>query len=340
MLKRHILKSARKAYVVAIAALITFAGVGIGAPVEAQEMPTVLLGTQPYPGEASIFVAVAKGFYADAGVKVVDRKMQSGRLTMDAMLSGSLNIATPVETGPMFAIANGTELAILAQISTNEEEVKPAIRTDVGIRTAKDLKGKRLGYGAGSSNQFAMYNWLKVGGVAASDVTLVNLQPSDLVTALVSGRIDVAFTWEPFLSAAVDKGAGKIAVVDGERLYQSRLLLIARPTWAKANVDATAKLLKALVTAATWIKSNRAEAVKITADAIGMDAKALDPIFGRWSFEVELSNDLVKAFDAQFAWAAEAKLLQEGIKKPDYAKSFFPEAAKIANPKGVTYTMK
>jgi NitT/TauT family transport system substrate-binding protein len=335
-----VLPSIRRAGFCTILAILAVTGAGSGIPTKAQETPTVLLGTQPYPGEGSIFVAVAKELFSQAGTKVVDRKMPSGRLTMDAMLSGSLNIATPVETGPMFAIANGTELAILAQVSTNPEEVKPAVRTDAGIRSAKDLKGKRLGYGAGSSNQFAMYNWLKAGGVAANDVTLVNLQPADLVTALVSAAIDVAFTWEPFLTAAVDKGMGKIVVIDGQNLYQSRLLLAARPAWAKANIDGTAKLLKALMTAATWMKSNRAEAVKITAAAIGMDASALDPIFDRWSFEVELSDDLVSAFDAQFAWAAEAKLLPEGTRKPNYAASFFPDAAKIVNPKGVTYTTK
>jgi ABC-type nitrate/sulfonate/bicarbonate transport system substrate-binding protein len=339
MNSRSVFGSVRCAGFGTILAILTVTGPGSG-PAKAQEMPTVLLGTQPYPGEASIFVAVAKDLFTQAGVKVVDRKMPSGRLTMDAMLSGSLNIATPVETGPMFAIANGTELAILAQISTNQEEVKPAVRTDAGIRSAKDLKGKRLGYGAGSSNQFAMYNWLKAGGVAASHVTLVNLQPADLVSALVSGGIDVAFTWEPFLTAAVDKGMGKIAVVDGQNLYQSRLLLVARPTWANANIDGTAKLLRALTTASAWMKSNRAEAVKITADAIGMDVNALEPIFDRWSFEVELSEDLVKAFDAQFAWAAEAKLLPEGTKKPNYAASFFPDAAKTVNLKGVTYSSK
>ena len=127
--------------VVAIVAIIS-------RPVAAADLPVINLGTQPYPGEATMFVAAAKGFYTKAGVKVVEKKMQSGRLTMDAMLSGALDIATPVETGPMFAIANGSDLAILAQVSTNPDEVKPLVRLDAGVRGPKDLAGKRLGYGA------------------------------------------------------------------------------------------------------------------------------------------------------------------------------------------------
>lgn len=311
----------------------------LGTPVRAEgDLPVVRLGTQPYPGEAAIFVAQAKNFFAEAGVKVITRQMASGRLTMDAMLSGAIDVATPVETGPMFAIANGTDLAIIAQVSTNPEEVKPLVRADAGVKGPKDLAGKRLGYGAGSSNQFAMYNWLKAGDVPASSVTLVNLQPPDLVAALVNGSIDVGFIWEPFLTKGVEKGGGKIKIIEGQHLYQSRLLLTSRPEWAKEHADALTRVLNALIKAKSWIKSHRAEAVQITAKDCGMDAKDLEPIFDRWTFDVELSDALVQAFDAQFKWATDAHLIKEGIKKPDYAKYFLADSLMKAQPAGVTYS--
>lgn len=300
----------------------------------AQEL-SLSLGTQPYPGEGSLFVAKAKDFFGKAGLKVDDRKMQSGRLTMDAMLAGSLNIATPVETGPMFAISNGTDLAILAQISFNAEEVKPLVRVEAGVKGPKDLAGKRLGYGAGSSNQFAMFNWLKMGGVPQSKVTLVNLQPAELVAALLGGSIDVGFTWEPFLTSAVEKSGGKVSVVEGQRLYSSRLLLVSRAAWAKDNVEPISRLLRALMMTADWMKSNRAEAVRITAEQISMDPKVLDAIFDRWQFDVELSNDLAQAFADQFRWASEANLLPAGTKQPDFAMHFFPEPLMKVRPQAV-----
>src|SRR5713101_2018995 len=83
-----------------IAAALVLSAIGTMTTAAAQEMPAIILGSQPYPGEASIFVAEAKGFFDQAGVRVTDRRLPSGRLTLDAMLSGSLDIATPVETGP------------------------------------------------------------------------------------------------------------------------------------------------------------------------------------------------------------------------------------------------
>jgi NitT/TauT family transport system substrate-binding protein len=256
---------------------------------------------------------------------------------MDAMLSGAIDIATPVETGPMFAIANGSDLAILAQVSTNAEEVKPAVRVDAGVSAPTDLKGKRLGYGAGSSNQFAMYNWLKAGNIPASEVTLVNLQPADLVTALIGGSIDVAFTWEPFLSAALKKSNGTVKIIEGQNLYRSRLLLVAKPVWTKANTDTVSKVAAALAMAADWMRSNKSEAVQITAQAIGMDPAELSSIFDRWSFDVELTKGLIQSFNDQFAWASQANLLPPGTKKPDFSKSFFPDGLKAVRAQAIDY---
>jgi hypothetical protein len=46
---------------------------------------------------------------------------------------------------------------------------------------------------------------------------------------------------------------------------------------------------------------------------------------------------LIDAFDAQFAWAAEADLLQAGIEKPDYSNSLYAEALEQVSPDNVTF---
>ena len=338
MIAYSLFRPNRRSFVVATIAISLLAM--SPAALHAQDMPTIRLGTQPYPGEANIFVALTKGMFEEAGVKVEASQLQSGRLTMDAMLSGSLDIATPVETGPMFAIANGTNLAIIAQASTNPEEIKPVVRIDSNVKGPKDLAGKRLGFGAGSSNQFAMYNWLKAGNIPAADATLVNLQPADLVTALVAGDIDVAFTWEPFLTAAVIKGGGRTKVIEGQNLYQSRLLFVSRTAWAAENKEGIARFLKALIKAGDWIAKNRDEAMQITAKEIGMDPMALDPIFHRWKFDVSLPKGLLDAFNAQFDWAAEAGLLPAGTERPNYADSFFADSLESVKADAVTYKTK
>jgi sulfonate transport system substrate-binding protein len=237
----------------------------------------------------------------------------------------------------MFAISNGTELAIVAQISTNPDEVKPIVRVASGVKAARDLRGKRLGYGAGSSNQFAMYNWMNEGGVSARDVEMVNLQPPDLVTSLISNELDVAFIWEPFLSRAVSSGVGSIKIISDAQLYQSRLLAVAQPRWADQNPKVVSRFLSALEKSAKWIKDNRAEAVKITASEIGMEASTLDPIFDRWQFGVELPKGLIDAFEAEFKWATTANLLPSGTQQPDFAKSIYPNGLLAISAGDVTY---
>jgi ABC-type nitrate/sulfonate/bicarbonate transport system substrate-binding protein len=324
-------------FALALCGLALLVGTSAIGSAAAAEMMEIKVGTQPYPGMASVLIGIKKGYFEAAGVKVIEQRMNSGRLTMDALLAGSIDIATPVETGVMFAISNGTELAILAQISTNPDEVKPVVRVASGVKTARDLRGKRLGYGAGSSNQFAMYNWMKEGGVSANEVEMVNLQPPDLVTSLVSNELDVAFIWEPFLTRAVDSGSGSIKIVEDTKLYQSRLLAVAQPRWAGQNTKVVSRFLSALEKSAQWIKDNRADAVKITASEIGMEASALDPIFDRWQFGVELPKALIDTFEAEFKWATTANLLPSGTQKPDFAKNIDPNGLLAINAGNVTY---
>jgi ABC-type nitrate/sulfonate/bicarbonate transport system substrate-binding protein len=47
--------------------------------------------------------------------------------------------------------------------------------------------------------------------------------------------------------------------------------------------------------AADWMRSNKSEAVQITAQAIGMDPAELSSIFDRWSFDVELTKGLIQS---------------------------------------------
>jgi hypothetical protein len=85
-------------FALALCGSVMLAGaLAISSPAAAEAMQ-IKVGTQPYPGMASVLVGIKKGFFEEAGIKVIEQRMNSGRLTMDALLAGSIDIATPVET--------------------------------------------------------------------------------------------------------------------------------------------------------------------------------------------------------------------------------------------------
>lgn len=51
---------------------------------------------------------------------------------------------------------------------------------------------------------------LETAGLTDADVDLVNMTSSDAGVSFISGDLDAAVTWEPYLSNAVEQGVGKL----------------------------------------------------------------------------------------------------------------------------------
>src|SRR5258708_35143917 len=76
------------------------------------------------------------------------------------------------------------------------------VRQDSPIKSAADLKGKRLAGTRGGWGQFLIDATLEKSGNKIEDATLAPLRPVDAKIALVAATIDDRAGWEPRLSPA------------------------------------------------------------------------------------------------------------------------------------------
>ncbi|WP_328391507.1 ABC transporter substrate-binding protein [Nocardia sp. NBC_00416] len=79
------------------------------------------------------------------------------------------------------------------------------------IRTPEDLRGKRIGFPAGSSQEIALKLTLRAHGLDPdTDVQLINLAYSDMAGAYSAGRVDAFLSAEMGVSIARQAGAHQI----------------------------------------------------------------------------------------------------------------------------------
>src|SRR5437763_12974980 len=76
-------------------------------------------------------------------------------------------------------------------------DLKTMTAASAAIRTKADLRGKRIGFTAGTGSEVYTAVLLKAAGLSAKEVTLVNLRPQEMLPALAAGSIDAFDTWEP-----------------------------------------------------------------------------------------------------------------------------------------------
>ncbi|WP_395448117.1 CmpA/NrtA family ABC transporter substrate-binding protein [Aminobacter sp. UC22_36] len=118
-----------------------------------------------------------------------------------------------------------------------------------------------------SGHNYELRYWLAACGIEPDrDIEIVILPPPLMADALGSGALDGFCAGEPWNTAAVMLGHGRIATVKA-RIWRSspEKVLGADARWAETNADALAALLRAIYRAAQWCAepANHAELAQI-----------------------------------------------------------------------------
>src|SRR5579862_6978246 len=121
------------------------------------------------------------------GLEVSVSTFASGRLVLDALLGGGITLGTAAETPVVLAAMNGLPVRIVATINRFEPFDLVAVSD---IKSGADVKGRKIGVALGTNGHYFFYKMLKQANLSQSDVTVVNLSPSDFVSALSNGSID------------------------------------------------------------------------------------------------------------------------------------------------------
>jgi len=119
-----------------------------------------------------------------------------------------------------------------------------------GIRSWKDLKGKRVATQKGTAGEGALLQNLDNVGVSADDVTIVDLPQTQATAALQSGSADAALSIEPLTSVYVAKHpSARIVAKDAELPDRSTFIIASGSTLdddgkAAALADYIARLVR------------------------------------------------------------------------------------------------
>jgi taurine transport system substrate-binding protein len=201
------------------------------------------------------------------GIPVQWNQFDSGASVNRAVASGSVDIglagSSPVANG----ISSGLpyRVAWIYDVIGDAEEL---VAKNAG--SIAELKGKKIGAPFGSTTHYSLLTALTKAGVNPNDVTLLDLEPPDIVAAWQRGDLDAAYVWNP--SLAEIKKNGKVLISSAQLAKEGTLtgdLGIVSNDFAEKYPDVVA----------TWIKQeNRAVELykkdpKAAADAVAAEFK-------------------------------------------------------------------
>ncbi|MDR1912328.1 MAG: ABC transporter substrate-binding protein [Helicobacteraceae bacterium] len=261
------------------------------------------------------FVAKTGGYWEKNGVEVTERDFTNGRDAMQAMLADSATFSTTTDTPLVFSLLRGISLHAVLDFTRHTRDMVIASIEGRGVSASdpQSLKGKTIGTPTGTSGQYLVSRYLKYAGLKDSDVTLINIAPSDLVNTLIRGDID-AFSWSlTSAKAAIDKSGGKAFILTQEgfeKFFVSHHLLLTNDQTIAKRGELLERTVKAFLDADKRIKEDPKWADLISA-RIRMPAEEIQSSAKHLDFSVNFNESLIDDLVVEAQWAIESGLSPE-----------------------------
>jgi len=178
---------------------------------------TVNVGIMNLAMFAPLYIADAKGYFADEGIVLNLQTVASGQDAIPLASTGKLDVVVAGFSAGMFnAISQGLDIKVVGSMAVSTGDPNNTgthLVAEPPITSPSQLKGLKVGAagGAGGTGAYITALALESVGLTLNDVEIVNLANADMPTALKNGGIDAALLGAPFSFNAMNDGANSIA---------------------------------------------------------------------------------------------------------------------------------
>ncbi|WP_346287992.1 ABC transporter substrate-binding protein [Zoogloea sp.] len=286
------------------------------------------------PQSTLIHVAVAKRYFTEVGLDAQLMQHTHGRAALQSVLDGKADVATVAETPVMFSILKGDRIFILANIESSTLNNAIVANMDAGIRTAEDLKGKRIGYTAGSTSEFFLDAILTSKGLVKADIQPVALNPDEMLQAMTARQVDAVSTWNYPLTQ-IKHRLGKAGVIFYDRqIYTETFNIAAKQDFINAHPETARRFLRALLKAEAFVARHPDEAQAIVSAAAGVDRALVQEVWDAFNYKVVLDQTLLLTLEDETRWAMRNKLVEK-VDMPDYVTYVYLDGLMAVKPEAV-----
>ncbi len=240
---------------------------------EAKETRTIRISLCVWPGFAHAFIAERKGFFekneVDVELVLVKEQIDSAQSYKNGEVDGIFTLV------PDVIIANSENIPTKIVYISDYSDTGDVIIGRAEYDSLADLKNKTVSFeGLNTFSHMFVLKAAEKDGLKEGDVKFADVKAQQVLDALEAGRIDAGHTWEPTKSRALKKGykilakAGDVPGIITDVLAFNSEIIKERPEQIQA-------IVKSLLEAHDFVRSNRVEAIEIMAAAEAMTAEEM-----------------------------------------------------------------
>jgi NitT/TauT family transport system substrate-binding protein len=237
----------------------------------------IKIGYSDWPGWVAWQVAIEKGWFKEAGVDVKFEWFDYGS-SMTAFSAGKIDAVTVTNGDALVTAAGGAKNVMI--IVTDYSNGNDMIVGKPGIKSIKDLKGKKVGLELGLVEHLLLLNGMEKAGLKETDVSIVNTPTNETPQALASGSLAAIGAWQPNSGEAMKRVPGAKPIytsADEPGLIYD--VLTVNPVSLSSRRGEWEKIVKVWGKVVTYINDPKTQpdAVKIMAARVGLKPDAYLP---------------------------------------------------------------
>lgn len=308
-----------------------------------KEKTKVSLGMLRLTSSAPLFIAMDKGFFAEEGIEIEPQWFDSAHPIAVSTASSKVDVGATGITASLYNMAaNGQKLGIVADKGREQKGYSSSallVTTDnynAGVKSLKDLKGKRIGITQkGSTFHYMLGRMLETQGMSLNDVEIVPLSKlSAVMAALESKQIDGCILNEPNITKVQKAGYGKLVVQVGDVIPYQASAIFYSPDFMK-NKDAAVRFMRAYNKACNYyyeaaVEKKDAKKLEEVVNIVAKYVKApAEDIKAGLPYIDKDGKLLVSDIATQIKWYTDNKMISGTLDAKDVANtSFLDEALK------------
>ena len=228
----------------------------------------VKVGVSDWTGWVAWYVAESQGYFKKYGASVKLVWFANYSDSIAALSTGQLDANSQTWSDTLGPLQKG--LPLKAILVNDNSAGNDALMVSAKIHGWPDLKGRTVALEQFSVSHFVLYTALARHGLTPHDVTVVNLSAGDAAAAFISGRVDAAVVWNPWISQIEKSGKGRSLFTSRDMPGLIPDLLVAQQSAIQNKHQDLVGMTRAWFDTVAFIQNNPDAAVRIMSKVVGM----------------------------------------------------------------------
>lgn len=266
------------------------------------------------------FVGVEKGIFLKHGIDMKLKVLNTGQEMSKALQAGEVEIIGSAYSNFPVAVERGMAargvVGLMGDRTTrySDDPISIWTRKTTGITKVEDLVGRKLGTPVGGTADEYLGVVLTKRKIAREKVSVLNVPPGNLVSALQGGGVDAVACWEPFGSLVQARIPDAVLVSRGGGNIGYYINMAVRNEIIDQKPDLVERYVIAMAEATQYTRQHLDEAAEIaTRWVAGLDAVVARQAIRHMTFDARITPHTVAAWEENVRILMEQKKLKTAL---------------------------